>query len=61
MPAALTQRAEPEAMLVDTDATAGSGESSESAVESTSVDIWKILQVSLISFFTMFELSNLVY
>ena len=53
MLAASTQRAEPEAMLVDTDTTATSGESSESAVKSASADIRKILQVSLISFFTL--------
>ena len=60
MPAALTQHAEPEAMLVNATAS-GSGELSESAVKSASMDVWKTLQVSLILFFTMFKLSNLVY
>ena len=61
MLAASTQCAEPEAMLVDADATAASGESSELAVKSASADVQKILQVSLILFFTMFILSNLIY
>ena len=60
MPAASTQHAEPEAMLVDATAS-GSGESSESAVKSASADVRKTLEVSLILFFTMFKLSNLVY
>ena len=60
MPAASTQHAEPEAMLINATAS-GSGESSELAVKSASVDVQKILQVSLISFFTMFKLSNLIY
>jgi len=59
MQTASTQHAEP--MLVNAMASS-SGESSESAVKTTSVDVQKILQVSFISFFTMYKLSNkLVY
>jgi len=61
MQAASTQHAEPEAMLVDATAS-GSGELGELAVKTASVDVRKILQVSFISFFTMYKLSNkLVY
>jgi len=61
MQATSTQHTEPEAMLVDTTASS-SGELGESAVKTASVDVRKILQVSFISFFTMYKLSNkLVY
>ena len=56
MQAASTQHTEPEATA------SGSGELGESAVKTTSVDVQKILQVSFISFFTMYKLSNkLIY
>lgn len=59
--AASNQHADPEAMLIDATAS-GSGELGESAVKTASVDVRKILQVSFISFFTMYKLSNkLVY
>ena len=40
MPAASTQHAEPEAMLINATAS-GSGELSESVVKSASMDVWK--------------------
>ena len=55
MQAALTQHTEPEAMLIDAMAS-GSGELGELAVKTTSMDVRKILQVSFISFFTMYKL-----